>query len=421
VPVRVRRFFFALLAAASAARAAPAFATPSALFSLGTESQALGKTGIAGVSDLGAVVLNPAALAGSPGKRLWLGYDAALFSPTVQGYSGAPPAQPGFAGGVLGLRLPIGSSASPPALTLGLAITSPRDVIVRAALPLAETPQFPLLSARAQALDLGLSLGARLSEQWFVGLGLRGLAGLQGEVEVPAENARGGVENELSLELAPIVGVLVRGRHQAVGIVYRGALAAPFEVELRDQSLPGISLPPLHLDGLAHYDPAELGLEWSRELGRTRVAVGVVYQRWSAFDGWLGRTVRCPESDPGCEALPAERVALSDTLSPRLGLSRRVELPGVELTLRLGYAFEPTPLPEQTALSNRWDNDRSLFTFGYGVNLSQAELGLGVVYQLHVLHERTHAKDAPELTPELSQVTVGGRVHFVGIDAELRF
>jgi hypothetical protein len=409
----------ALLSWAPAVRA-----TPTQLFSLGPESQALGKTGVSGVSDFGAVVLNPAALA-ARSRSVWFGYDAARFSPTVQSDAAAgsiaSPAQPAFIGGVLGLRLPI----TPPAsgflsgLTLGLAITSPRDVIVRAQLPLPETPQFPLLSSRAQALDLGLSLGFQPLDALRVGLGLRGLASLEGQVQVAAEGERGGVENELSLELAPIVGVLFQARQQSFGLVYRGALAAPFEVELRDQSVPGIALPPLHLDGLAHYDPAELGLEWSGEFAATRLSFGLVYQRWSAFEGWLGQTVTCQESP--CGALPLETVELSDTLSPRLGLARRVALPAVDLTLRLGYAFEPTPLPEQTEAANRWDNRRSLFTCGYAVELRDTPFAFAAVYQFHWLHERTHRKSQPELEPELAEVTVAGSVHFFALDAELRF
>jgi hypothetical protein len=397
-------------------------ATPTQLFSLGPESQALGKTGVSGVSDFGAVVLNPAALAARR-RSVWFGYDAARFSPTVQGDAAtgpvAPPAQPAFVGGVLGLRLPITPAASGflSGLTLGLAVTSPRDVIVRAQLPLPETPQFPLLSARAQALDLALSLAFQPLDALRLGVGLRGLAGLEGQVQVAGDGQRDGVENELSLELAPIVGVLFQARQQSVGLVYRGALAAPFEVELRDQSVPGITLPPLHLDGLAHYDPAEFGLEWSREFAATRVSLGLVYQRWSAFEGWLGQTVTCSESP--CGALPLEAIELSDTLSPRLGVARRVALSGVDLTLRLGYAFEPTPLPEQSQAANRWDNQRSLFTCGYEVELRDTPFAFAAAYQFHWLHERTHRKAQPELEP--AAVTVAGSVHFFALDAELRF
>lgn len=393
--------------------------TPSALFSLGAESQALGKTGVAGVEDHGAVVLNPAALAASPERALWLGYGAARFAPELSGYSGDVPAQPAYASVALGLRMPIVPSWVPPGLTLGMALTSPRDVIVRADLPLPETPQFPLLSSQAQALDLGLALGARLSSAWFVGLGLRALAGLEGEVEVASESTAGGVEDELALGLAPVVGVLFRpSGGDSLGLVFRGALSAPFEVELRDQGLPGIRLPPLQIDGMAHYDPAELGLEWARGFGSTRMALGASYKLWSAFDGWLGRTVDCPE--PGCAALPKEEVELADTLSPRLGVSHVLALSSVDLTLRAGYAFEPTPLPEQVGAANRWDNARSIVTLGWKVEF-EAPLALAFVYQAHWLHERRHQKRDGAAAQENADVRVSGNVQFVGLDLELRY
>ncbi len=397
-----------------------ALATPSALFSLGTESQALGKTGVAGVSDYGAIVLNPAALAVTPERSLWLGYAAARFAPEVRGYAGRSPAQPSFAAGVFALRLPITPNLVPPGLTLGFSLTSPRDVIVRADLPLPETPQFPLLSTRAQALDLALSLGASVSERLYVGLGLRGLAGLTGDVEVASESSPGGVNDELGLRLAPVVGVLLRIRPgDDVGIVYRAALEAPFEVELRDPGLTGLTLPPLHLDGIAHYDPAEIGMEWAHELGPVRLALGVDLQRWSAFDGWLGQTVQCPPDAASCAALPKEEVELTDTVGPRLGVSYPWSLPGVELALRAGYAYEPSPLPEQVGTANRWDNARSVFTLGYGVHLLNAPLGFALAYQAHLLHERRHSKRHPEDSPELADVRVSGMAHFFGISSEL--
>jgi long-chain fatty acid transport protein len=402
--------------------ARPALGTPSALFSLGPESQALGKTGVAGVGDFGATLLNPAALAVGPERALWLGYGAARFAPKLEGFAGPTPSEPSFESGVLGLKFPIAPRWVPPGLTLVLVLTSPRDVIVRAKLPLPETPQFPLLSARAHALDLGLSLGARLSRHFYAGIGLRGLAGLEGEVLVAAEGERGGVEDELSLNLAPVAGILFAPNpNDALGLVYRGALSAPFEVELNDQGLVGITLPPLHLDGLAHYDHAEIGVEWAHAFGATRVALGVVFERWSAFEGWLGRTVSCPPEQPECAALPKEQVELEDTLSPRLGASHRVELGPADITLRAGYAFEPSPLPEQTGAANRWDNARSLFTIGYGVSLPDTPLGFGAVYQLHWLHRRSHEKTEPISDPVFSRVTVAGTVQYVGLTTELRY
>lgn len=415
-----------------------ALGTPSRLFSLGAESQALGKTGVSGVSDYGAVVLNPAALpdshpaaerAAERANRITFGYDAARFAASVTSSTkgqGPEPAQPAFVGGVLGLTLPI--VLAEPALTLGLALTSPRDVIVRAELPLPEVPQFPFLSSQAQALDLALGLGVRLSEHWSLGLGLRGLAGLEARVDLQSEDERSGVNSELSLDLAPVAGALFRTRNHSFGLVYRGALVAPFEVELPDQSLPGISLPPLHLDGTAHYDPAEFGVEWGGGSGWGRLAIGLVYQRWSAFPGFLGRTVKCPDSSPSCAALAAESVQLSDTWSPRFGatlypISRFSPVnprSALELALRLGYAFEPTPMPEQTGPANRWDNARSLFTLGYALRLSRG-LGLLAAYQYHWLHARSHRKDERGSDPSHAVVEVSGNVQFFALNLELAF
>jgi hypothetical protein len=186
-----------VVAAAAFTAATHARATPSHLFSTGAESQALGKTGVAGASDFGAVILNLAALAGRDQRRLWLGYGAALFRPVVEG---APaPATPAYGGALQALELPLGRGDVPLAPTLGLVVVSPGESLLFAHL---------WLSDHAQAIDAALSVGLELGRGWQLGAGMRALAGLAGDVDVTSVDDAPitTVDDRLALSVAPIVG-----------------------------------------------------------------------------------------------------------------------------------------------------------------------------------------------------------------------
>lgn len=408
----------------------PARATPSHAFSLGPESQASGKTGISGIGDFGAVVLNPALLGGRERRRLWLSYEAARYEVDVSGLE-APVPQEAFAGMGFALELPLAQRVLPGRPALGLSVLSPRGRLVLADLPLPETPQLPLLSDHAQSLDLALGLGAELGEVFSVGIGLRALAGLSGNVNVvsvdDAPETR--VDDQLSLSAGPVFGARARlGPDDVLGAVFRGPLKASFDVVVDVREYGALVLPPLHMEGVAHYDPAEIGLEWEHRFGATRVRGGVIYARWSALHGWLGRSVRCPADAPVCGTPPAERVELDDTWSPRLGLTHSFRLAGARVELRGGYAYEKSPLPEQTGDANRWDNSKSVLSVGYGIDLGSEDgeetgpLGLDLAYQASVLHPRTHEKSDPMPTDGVpSSVRVSGAVHLVSVAMRVAF
>jgi long-chain fatty acid transport protein len=93
-------------------------------------------------------------------------------------------------------------------------------------------------------------------------------------------------------------------------------------------------------------------------------------------------------------------------------------------TARLGYFFEPSPLPEQTEETNLWDNHRHALTIGYGIEMTEpVGLDIDLFYQLHILAPRTHHKsdDVPESNPGSPRVRVSGLVHNTGLVGTLRF
>jgi len=206
------------------------------------------------------------------------------------------------------------------------------------------------------------------------------------------------VETELVPTYAAVAGLsLALGQKWRVATVFREALAAEFDVDVRATDLGALALPELNVAGVAAYDPLQVHVEVSRALWDWTLIVAATYKRWSDAPGRLEATTSCPASRPNCAALPPEPFELYDTWVPRaaavyaFALTRRARA-----ELRAGYAYEVTPMPEQVGAENTWDNSRHVLGLGYGVRLPSGPLplSLDLAYQLHVLSARTHEKDA---------------------------
>lgn len=240
-----------------------------------------------------------------------------------------------------------------------------------------------------------------------LGGGIAALAALDGHVLV-AVDATGKigsvVEDTLVASYAPIVGAsLDIGRDWRAGLSFRGELVGRFNVEILVQDLGSITVPPLQISGIAQYDPHQLTAEFARTTGPLRGALSITWKHWSGYPGAPEATVRCPlneetgEVDP-CDALVPPDPDFHDTVIPRLaGEYVFAVRPGVEIAARAGYAFEMGASPEQTGETNIYDEHRSIFSFGAGLDLSKpvvAGLSLDFFGQVQLLHGRTHEKVA---------------------------
>jgi hypothetical protein len=150
-------------------------------------------------------------------------------------------------------------------------------------------------------------------------------------------------------------------------------------------------------------------LELSREVGAFVLALGARYERWSAFDGWLGATVECPPARAACGTRVPAPPGYSDVVVPRLAASYRFELAPLALVVRAGYTYAPSPIREQTGSKDELDAGRHGLGAGYGVWLPPAlvPLRLEAAFRLDVLSGRSHDKPVgPPLTTRGSALTV---------------
>lgn len=357
-----------------------------------------------------SALLNPATLAGPSRKELELGFRVTRFALELERAAVAEPYAAGLSKGLaIGVLAPL--SRGRVRTGFGLYAETPPDFVVRATIPLDDTPTFPLLVGRAQSLDLGAGLGARVGP-FSLGVGVRALAALAGSVSVAQAGGATstGVGTRLLPAWAPVVGVaLDLGELGRAGLSLRSVLRADFDVDVAASTLGPIGLAPLNIEGVAAYEPLRVDLELSRRFGALELALGARYERWSAFDGWVGPTIDCPSTRPRCGTPPPPPPGYSDVVSPRLGAAYRFPLRPVTLTARAGYTFVPTPAPEQRGTKNELDATRHGLAAGYSVELPETLLPLRLdgALRFDLVSPRTHVKsEGPPLRASGSVTTV---------------
>jgi long-chain fatty acid transport protein len=209
------------------------------------------------------VYSNPALLSRSRQPEAAGGWQAARFAVSVDG----PPnptatSQEALTGITAGLLVPLpfrGLLAG--RIALGWGAFTPAGLITRARVRPPERPQMPLMSDHVQSLNLALGLGADLGQGLRLGGGALALAQLVGDVVVrtnAAAEVGAAVDDQLVASYAPVAGAAYEGGQGVVGVVWRAALRADFDLKTRVLNLGELVLPELHISGVAQYDPMQV-------------------------------------------------------------------------------------------------------------------------------------------------------------------
>jgi long-chain fatty acid transport protein len=429
-------------AIAVACVSARASASPEDLFGYGAESPAMAGTGTATSSDFEAAYTNPALLSRIRRPRLALGVLGANFDEVAVGDGLPGRIEDRSARGLdIGADLPIPfGGVLKDRVSGALAFYTPSEVIVRGRILYPETPQFPLLSDRAQCVAIRMGVGVDIGHGVRIGGGFAALAEIVGTVVV-ATDAAGKVGTQIDDQLiatyAPTLGASYEHALRLfgedgtvrVGGVFRGALAARFSVTIDATKLSSIAIPVFDIAGLAQYDPLQAGLEVAWENSKWKLAIGATWKHWSDYPGPL---------EPTLPDLDVPKPDYSDTVVPRVGVERSFPLSrSAKLHVRGGYFFEPTPvgahlpssqaydIPSQTLVTvptRYFDADRHVFTAGLGVSLEKPlRLDVDAFAQAHVLAPRTMTLDAGEPDGSTSTANVSGSIVVTGIQIGVGF
>ncbi|MCI0636500.1 MAG: outer membrane protein transport protein [Actinobacteria bacterium] len=210
-----------------------------------------------------------------------------------------------------------------------------------------------------------------------IGAGLSALADIDGRFEINVfGNARPFVvEQELEYDAAPIVGLFWWPLPWlSFGAAYRGELSlkaqieTPIDLDGDPATAPDVQL---DLEAITLFSPQQVQVGFAIDplvpfdptLDWLTISVDVTYVAWSDFDDPFlvvdaGGGAGSAQVDPDFD----------DIFIPRLG----IEIAPIKyLAVRLGYFFQPTPVPDQDVTganeTNILDADKHVVSFGVGI------------------------------------------------------
>jgi long-chain fatty acid transport protein len=368
-----------------------ALANPIDAFGYGSRATAMGGAATAASQDSSANYYNPAGLVQGRDLRIDLGYRYAAASLRINGRDVGVDASSGF---LAGLVAP--AAIGPVRFAVGVSLWLPDERLTRLrTLPFAQ-PRFVLFDNRPQRLFLAANLAIAIVRGLYVGGGLTfmsrtsGRVMLKGDIAVNDPDASTLITNvdvDLLAIRYPQAGLLWEvTRYLTLGVSYRHSFVLQIDQQIRiDGNVGNPGLTPIVENGsfAAHSISTDLFQPWqvtaggALQLRRTLLlTVDATYARWSEFP------------TPGAQLTLAldlgpynDRVKLSpprayppagfhDIVIPRVGVEWRAwQRPKLAIDVRGGYAYEPTPVPEQSRESNLADCDKHTFSVGAGLEL----------------------------------------------------
>jgi long-chain fatty acid transport protein len=379
----------------------PAHAGNQDLYGFGARGPALGGASVAFARGFEAIWYNPAGLVDGGARAFTIGFQATSFdlevlSPRPESVEGAADQEP-ISGVTLGVNVVIPLTGwLQDRIALGLGLYIPTQTLLSAQIPRPYSPQFSLVADRARTLSISAAIAFEFTEWLRLGVGVRALAGLTGLIEV-APNELGAigsnVEDQLVARYSPLIGIWAAPHPDvAIGLAFRGALGGTFDLPVRadlGDALP-LQVPELRIAGMAVYDPGQISahIGWKPN-EHISVESGITWRQWSEFPTPIeNSTVALPAQPP---------LDFRDTIAPRIGFESPWDLGSWRLTGRLGYAWEPTPVPDQTDQHNFLDSDRHVVGWGLGVGYGapgeRFRVDIDLYGQVHVLSERFATKD----------------------------
>jgi long-chain fatty acid transport protein len=304
-------------------------------------------------------------------------------------------------------------------LGVGMALYLPRGALLRERFHPPDVPFFLDYDSRPQRLVVLVGAGYRAERHLSLGAGLSVIAHTKGDVRagVPLGDPNAEVEIATDLDLVAALSVNAGVLYRPVmcltlGLTYRGQLSLdvvsvqdvrtvivtgllpPFEIEL-----------PMRMEAITQFSPRQVAFGIAGEPLEGWTLIGdVVYINWSAYRppfpkieidySYLsGITIDKPYIPP------VPDVGFKDTLVPKIGVEYHLDR---RVTVRAGYAFEPSPVPEQTGETNILDGDKQVVSAGWGIILNRGARVIRIDTHLQGIfgEEGTFAKDPNRLRDE---------------------
>ena len=395
-------------------------AGPCQAFGFGGRAIAMGGAVAASSADYAAMFYNPAGVAFAEGPTLGAGF--VYGSPDLRINGEEQDVDPIRAFQVGG-SLPLGSSKYLGRITLGLAVHIPTSTAMTLGAEDPAKPHFVLYSIDPQRTAVYLGGSVRILPSLSIGGGVSILAEAELNLNLSLLSSSFITHNSpTKYNFDPIFGIKFKPtKSLALAAVYRESKTATLKPELKifvgDEQI----LPTVTIFNQFNYEPREAvvaAMYSFRE--RLVVEVDVTWMDYSNYQ------VSTPKYEFEEEVPDWVKTLLSmnnfpdpefkDIFVPRLGTEFMVNK---YFTLRGGYYYQASPVPDQRGITNYVDADKHVISIGGGVKaflppkILERPIHIDFVFQAQILQKRSVTKDYPE--DPVGDYTVDGEIFLGGI------
>jgi long-chain fatty acid transport protein len=333
-------------------------------------------------------------------------------------------------------------------LTVGVNLFFPDQHVLRFLMLPNTNPRFSLYYNDNHALSAYVCGGLEVLRWLYLGAGINYIGGNKGGVDFEISEkdpSRGSLKSRIGNVITPVGGLMfLPHRTVRIGATYRH----PTDVELYlpnrivipaitifdSNPIPIIEKTVLTLltTAYSHFSPRQvaLGASW-RITDRVMVAADLTWMQWSEMRNPTPYTTLKLEGGfaklfPSTPTYAVPDPNLHDTFVTALGAEGvPLTTAHVDLRVRLGYAYRPTPVPPQGGEMNFVDSDAHIVSAGLGLDLKgllkivDRPLSLDAFFQAHLLEPRTFTKN--RLWDPVGDYTATGEVYQGGAALTVRF
>ena len=379
----------------------------------------LGYSAIA--DDFSAVYYNPAGIGFNKDAHLGIGFFYGI--PRLK-YDNAKRDIDPIRGIVAGFSTPLGQGTLSKAFSIGLGLFLPTSYVIEVETYSSKKPQFIMYDNTGDILNLFVALSFRPHKTLSISGGIEALADLDVNLTMNLTDS----EEPIKVK-SPMPGRIAG----MASIMFRPFDFLSFGLKFIDEIMVKISFTnevifigatPVKMSGyvMDHYRPQMLtgGIGYMYK-NLIRANLDIVFSRYSRFRAPVFVTELEGAEEVG-EILGLEssnKPNFNDTVSPRIG----IEVTPIDyLSVRVGYAYVPTPVPPQRGESNYMDSDKSIISFGLGfhftdpLGLLEKPVSINSFFQAHILDRGTTEKEIPAVNHVWD-----GEVYTMGIEMLYRF
>ena len=419
-----------LVASAAFFSAAPASAHAPDAYGFGPRGAALASAAAADTTDCTANYYNPAGLVGARSVSLTLGYFGSDNRLTINGRDNDVVDPHGLMGGLVAPGTLFGVP-----FAFGIATYIPDDGLSRVKALRQETPRWELYNDRTTIVFIAANLAVRPVSFLEIGGGVAFLAATHGSfgirgTAVLASPYESKLEHEVDADLTslryPQVGARIKlWDYGYVGLVYRGETKLPLSIgaTLKGTIDAGLQVPLTYTLDSNTFDaflPQQvvLGLSFQK-IKNLRANLDLTWVNWANYESPTARTsadlavdlppglgIDLPGATKPTRVIPPK---FEDRFVPRIGLEYSFGFggtvdvhgearPAIQVPLRAGYAYEATPIPPQTGVTNFVDADRHTVSAGAALVLNhpssvlRGTLHVDAYFQASILPQRETRK-----------------------------